>query len=293
MQFLSVLPNIQSDYEMLCREEKYTRPLVNLYYYNEPLSFENQESIKEFNEFFHSKSHLLVNNYFTKYKNIISKLSKIWVNFVFLCLLDLVGYFAVSNYSDIIASIGGFVMKVGSLFVKDVAITGFFKTLSSVKVKKIVNKAIDENRNLIDSMTFGKSEEVHLVDSVSLEVEDQIILDIKKDMELVNRTKYEGYENHLRILYDIALRYLQASKKNIGGTPLTLFSSDDTILADLVRVESDIDRCVNEQSHDNTVKMILYELEALKMSDEESLVDTKDGSEDNTYPSGGNLTLKL
>lgn len=32
MQFLSVLPNIQSDYEMLCREEKYTRPLVNLYY---------------------------------------------------------------------------------------------------------------------------------------------------------------------------------------------------------------------------------------------------------------------
>lgn len=297
MKFLKLLPTIQPNYEALLSEEKYTKSLVDTYHYNEALSFKDQESLDEFKKFYHSKISLLAAKQYEKYKNIVKKSNSFLVNLIFLLLVGLLGLNSMPGYENLSLGIK-VTTEIGLLFAKEMVTIAFFKVVANLKVRQKVGKAIKDNQEILDALSLSKQrqkeEQETLIDEVSLS-QDKIIADIKRDMERVNAAQYEGYQKHLNILYKLAQVYLKAQKQNKGGTPLNLFCENESILTDLVSIEAEIDRCINEQSLDNTSEAILAQLALLSGQNVEDVeeVNLLDDEQDNTYLSGGNLTLKL
>jgi len=144
-----------------------------------------------------------------------------------------------------------------------------YKLYSEQRANQILNKKIDCILNTKDEILFGISEssptvlieEKNVVEEATKN--DSIIRDIKKNMEIINKVMYPGYEKNLNALYELAQDYSEA-KKEFHITPKDIFDAHPDLLSRLTMLEEAIDENIIKYAKDQEYSAILEGLKELK-----------------------------
>lgn len=285
--FLKKLPEIQPNYDELVKAHKYAQPLADTYYKEKPLTFENQSDLDGFKQFLKEKKRLLSTGKYKRYQKRIDKLTSFFFNYLFLTALSPIFYLS-NTYSELTLFLK-ILMNVGILFLKDYAVKDIFKRIAVSSVSRQVSLAIQENQELLDTLSLDQRKKQTPLDDHS-HSKDDIIEKVKRNMERVNEAQYIGYEEHLNRLYALALNYIKIKKQK--GVDDNLSTQKSIILTTLSAIESEIEESLSNRALRSPKEEMLLEEPILTLQEER---ETKPFSltESAQLPSNGSLTLKL
>lgn len=107
---------------------------------------------------------------------------------------------------------------------------------------------------------------------------DFIINNIREDMEKINKYKYKGYQEHLNVLYELAVLYLD-SKSSESVTQYDILTKNSDILEKLIKIEEKIEDAIKRNKNVDSKQDILKELAELSNYDgrlNETMEDKED-----------------
>lgn len=181
-------------------------------------------------------------------------------------------------YSDGVSNDEDYVESIARLMVKAIkkdspSVINTLGVLSSMGIDYIERcngnelPTPEEIRRLVEldrKIENGKEIEYQKVQEVKSEASNinQFLVDVKNDINKVNAIKYDGYEEDLKELYDIAKSFIEETAPKVNGTKASLEKSKiPELYRKLVTLEQNIDVKINRKNYiDENMSFITEDL---------------------------------
>ena len=181
-------------------------------------------------------------------------------------------------YSDKVSNDEDYVESIARLMVKAIkkdspSVINTLGVLSSMGIDYIERcngnelPTPEEIRRLVEldrKIENGEEIEYQKVQEVKSESSNinQFLVDVKSDINKVNAIKYDGYEEDLKELYDIAKSFIEETAPKVNGTKVSLEKSKiPELYKKLVTLEQNIDVKINRKNYiDENMSFITEDL---------------------------------
>ncbi len=245
------------NFELQNLGERFARDWANVLYNQGEILINDANELVEFKHFLRSTDYITRSSIKSKFMS-TSKKQFITISTLACCAVGV-------PLSFVITPIGGVICGFVSWLVTYNRTEHIFESLINKRFDQFVENVIKECEQKI---SLPQGEQIKCLE----ERQDTFIDDIRKCINKINENKYDGYKEHLRVLYRLAEYYLKIKKANSDKSPYELFLSNDSLMNTLITIERSVEQAIYENNQKKTSDDILEELRTMTGLSEEELI---------------------